>query len=422
MTQGNSKLKRQRGAIDTLPSGAMRVRVHAGIDPLTGKRHDLVEVIPPGPTAARDAEKARTRLLSQVDEKRNPRTKATMNQLFDRWLEVLDVDVQTRRGYVIKLDKHVRPVLGKLPVAKVDTELLESFYAMLRKCRDRCGGQRFVQHRTAAVHECDGRCGPHKCRGLADSTVRQIHWILSGALARGVKWNWLAINPADAADKPPLPHPDPHPPTAAEAARLVNEAWKDPDWGTFVWCAMNLGARRAELCALRWDDFDLDNSVVVLRRSLFVDDDGELKEKDTKTHQQRRIVLDSETVAVLEEHHGRCVERAQALDYELPANAFVFSTGPVGDVPLVPDTATQRFGRMASRLSISSVLHSLRHYSATELVTAGVDIRTVAGRLGHGGGGATTLRVYAAWRSEADQRAAATLAARMPPRPRPAGQ
>jgi hypothetical protein len=42
-------------------------------------------------------------------------------------------------------------------------------------------------------------------------------------------------------------------------------------------------------------------------------------------------------------------------------------------------------------------LHSLRHYSATELIAAGVDIRTVAGRLGHGSGGAATLKIYAAW-------------------------
>ena len=56
----------------------------------------------------------------------------------------------------------------------------------------------------------------------------------------------------------------------------------------------------------------------------------------------------------------------------------------------------------------------LRHYSATELIAAGVDIRTVAGRLGHGSGGTTTLRVYSAWVAEADQRAAGSLAARMP--------
>jgi site-specific recombinase XerD len=47
----------------------------------------------------------------------------------------------------------------------------------------------------------------------------------------------------------------------------------------------------------------------------------------------------------------------------------------------------------------------LRHYSATELIAAGVDVRTVAGRLGHGGGGATTLRVYAAWLAATDKKA-----------------
>lgn len=59
----------------------------------------------------------------------------------------------------------------------------------------------------------------------------------------------------------------------------------------------------------------------------------------------------------------------------------------------------------------------MRHYSATELIAAGVDIRTVAGRLGHGGGGTTTLRVYAAWLSEADERVSSILLDRRPQRP-----
>src|SRR5262245_5166787 len=92
--------KRQRGAIQTLPSGALRVTVSAGTDSLTGKRNYLRETIPPGRDARREAEKARTRLLSQVDERRNPRTRATVAQLLDRWLEVLDVEASTRQGYV----------------------------------------------------------------------------------------------------------------------------------------------------------------------------------------------------------------------------------------------------------------------------------------------------------------------------------
>lgn len=71
---------------------------------------------------------------------------------------------------------------------------------------------------------------------------------------------------------------------------------------------------------------------------------------------------------------------------------------------------------MVSRLGIKTHLHALRHYSATELLTAGVDLPTVAGRLGHGGGGATTLKVYAAWVAASDRKAAEIPGSRMPKR------
>lgn len=71
---------------------------------------------------------------------------------------------------------------------------------------------------------------------------------------------------------------------------------------------------------------------------------------------------------------------------------------------------------MAQRLGIDTHLRALRHYLATELLSVGVDLRTVAGRLGHGEGGATTLRVYAAWVAASDRKAAELLGSRMPKR------
>ncbi len=430
--------KRQRGAIDELPSGALRVRVHVGRDPISKQRLDLIEVVPPGPHAGAQAEKVRTRLLSQVDEQRNPRTRATVGQLLDRWLEVLDVDPSTKRGYESKIGKHIRPLLGSVPLTRLDVETLDSFYAELRRCRDHCNRRPHVQHRTTREHRCDEHrgapckppnpagcracarvCKRHVCRGLSDSTVRQVHWIVSGALDRAVVWKWLASNPAQQADKPPLPHPDPKPPSPEEAARLVERAFsQDPDWGAFVWVQMTTGMRRGEICGLRWSHVDLDHAVLTIRRTVFIGDDSQLQEKDTKTHQQRRVVLDPETAAILAEHHARARERAAALGETLNSDAFVFSAAPDSQLPYNPDTATQRYRRMATRLGINTTLKNLRHYTATELISGGVDVRTVAGRLGHGGGGATTLRVYAAWTSEADQRAARTVSGRMPARPR----
>ena len=80
---------------------------------------------------------------------------------------------------------------------------------------------------------------------------------------------------------------------------------------------------------------------------------------------------------------------------------------------MAPSSMTRRYKRLAEKLGLESHLHELRHYSATELLTAGVDLRTVAGRLGHGDG-TTTLRHYAAWVAAADQQAAAVVSSRLP--------
>lgn len=53
-------------------------------------------------------------------------------------------------------------------------------------------------------------------------------------------------------------------------------------------------------------------------------------------------------------------------------------------------------------------LHDLRHYVAIRLLSAGVDVRTVAGRLGHRNA-STTLNVYAHFVPQADGRAADLL-------------
>jgi integrase len=408
--------QRSRGTIDELPSGALRVRVYAGKDPVTGRRHDLVEMIPPGPKAGRLAEAARTRLLNQVDEQRQPRTNATVNQLLDQHFAMSTWERSTSETYTGYANKHVRPLIGSVQVGAMDARVFDSFYAELRRCRDHCGRKRYVDHRTPLPHECDDRCRMHQCRPLGASTIRQVHFILSGALKRAVRWGWLTSNPIVRAEPPPAPKAKPRPPSPEEAGRILTEAWADPDWGTLVWMAIVTGVRRGELCALRWRDVDLLTGVISVSRSIG-QRNKDTWEKDTKDHQHRRIAVDDETVGILVEHRRRLEDRCEALGEPPPDDAHVFSLAPDNSTYMRPNSVSERYSDLADRLGIATSLHKLRHYSATELIAAGVDIRTVAGRLGHGGGGTTTLRVYAAWVSESDQRAAGNLGARMPARP-----
>jgi integrase len=415
MTAAGKPPRRTRGEIETLPSGSLRVRVYAGIDPVTNKRHYLTEVVPPGPKASQEAEKLRTRFLSQVDEQRNPRTRATVNQLLDRYFELLKVEPTTRESYDALVRTHIRPLLGALAVARLNGEILDSFHTQLRTCRAHCQGRISVEHHTTGEHPCDDRCQPHRCRPLADSSVRKIHAILTAACKRAVRWRWLGTNPLAQAEPIPATRPDPQPPTPEQAAAIAAEAWRDLDWGMFVWLALVTGARRGELCALTWNRLDFSTAVLTIRSSI-AQRGARSWEKDTKTHQQRRITIDPQTLALLQAYNRHCAERA-GLGSEMPPDARIFSLTPDGRTWLKPETVSQRYARMCARLGWDMNIHQLRHYSATELIAAGVDVRTVAGRLGHSGGGATTLRVYSAWVAEVDQRAAATLVGRMPALP-----
>jgi integrase len=91
-------------------------------------------------------------------------------------------------------------------------------------------------------------------------------------------------------------------------------------------------------------------------------------------------------------------------------DAFVFSHEADSSETWRPDSTSRAFRLLVARAGAPGVrLHDLRHYVATRLLAAGVDVRTVAGRLGHRNA-STTLNVYAHFVHDADEEAAAVLA------------
>jgi len=92
------------------------------------------------------AEKARSRLLQQVDEKRKFRTAATVSQDVGRYLDQFDGEQRTLEIYRGYANNHIEPLIGKEKVASIDAEILDSFYTELRRCRLHCCGPR--QHST----------------------------------------------------------------------------------------------------------------------------------------------------------------------------------------------------------------------------------------------------------------------------------
>ena len=335
----------------------MRVRVYAGQDPLTKKRHTLVETIPAGPLAKKQAEAVLDRMQREVADRRAPKTDATVDQLLERYLNLFDGSPNTLELYRTHARNHISPLLGHLKVGQLTPETLDSFYAELRRCRAHCTSRRAIDHRVKGDHECDGRCRKHVCKPLSPTTIRHIRYILSGACRRAVRRRWVSVSPTTQTEPPAAAKPNPQSPSPQEAARILNAAWRDPDWGTFLWVAMTTGARRGELCAIRWSsvNFEAGRETIWLRGAIRRNP-GRWAEGGLKTHQQRRIALDPETVDALRVHRGRCEARAQALGIELAEDAYIFSGAAAGLVLPTPDSLTQRYDRMVRRLGINSTL------------------------------------------------------------------
>ena len=77
---------------------------------------------------------------------------------------------------------------------------------------------------------------------------------------------------------------------------------------------------------------------------------------------------------------------------------------------MIPDSMSQWWIRNSPARGLSDVRwHDLRHWSASRLIAAGTDVRTVASRLGHASP-KTTLGTYAHL-FEAQRRAAGDAAA-----------
>lgn len=413
---------RKRGRIEQR-GDTLRVVVYAGIDPVTGRRTYKREKVHGTDDAAwKRAEKTLVKLAAEAYKQRKPTSSVSFGHAINEWLRTADIETSTRDGYVGYIKRAIRPALGGTAIDKLGARDLENLYAALRRCRLRCDGKPFIEkHAKDDEHDCvTEKCMPHKCKPMAQSTVRQIHSIISGVFNLAVRWEWVSANPAKVAQRPRQKPPEPDPPSSAEAARLIDEAFRmDDEWGALVWLVMTTGIRRAEVAGLRWSRVDLDNEIVDIRRA-YVMSKGKGTEKDTKTHQMRRIALDSETVAMLRAHKETLRKRLEKYEIKLADDMYVFTTvrKPDPTSPYSPDAISHRYRKMAVSLGIDTHIHALRHYSATELLTAGIDLRTVAGRLGHGGGGATTLRVYAAWVAAADRKAAEILGSRMPKRMR----
>jgi integrase len=366
-----------RGHLEARGKDVWRAKIYLGRDE-DGSKQYLTRTIH---ASKRKAEDVLSQMLVEAGLGAHVVTDGTLRELASRWWTMAEPNLSptTTREYRRLLWKVIVPRLGDKKVRALRAADIDAMYGELS-------------------------------RKLSAQSVHHVHAVLRRVLNQGVKWGWLPTNPALRASPPKAKRKPINPPRPEQVTRLLTEAdRRDPDLGCFLRLAAVTGARRGELCALRWSDVDFDGPSITLSRAIVGGRNDALLEKDTKTHAGRRISLDVVTADVLKARRERAEERAEAVEGELADDAFIFSDDVLGSRPWRPDRVTLAFARLRGDFGLDGVrLHDLRHFAATRLLAAGVPVRTVSGRLGHASP-ATTLNVYAAWLQESDQMAATVL-------------
>lgn len=335
------------------------VRAYAGRDSATGKHRYVSRSIKGN---KRDAQRLLTKLTAELDN-HGPTARNTVNELLTAHVDHLEArgrQARTIEGYrTIVRGIDADPMLGPTPLTRVKVKTIDDYYNRL----------------TA--------------RGLAPSTVLRYHSLLRSAFKQATAWGWTSTNPIVLATPPSVPRVGRKIPTPQLVGQLLEEARssRNPENHVAFRLLAATGARRGEVCALRWTSVDFDQSRIEIRAAMSQLMTGEVREKDPKTHQIRQVGIDQTTLRVLAEHLEWQKQISSELGSATEPESFVladFTIDPTGKTPIKPDRLSQAWRRIRERVPGAEELrlHDLRHWYASTQLDAGEPLPAVAARIG----------------------------------------
>lgn len=239
--------------------------------------------------------------------------------------------------------------------------------------------------------------------GLSPNTVLKLHRFLRGA------WKWFEKmgvaddNPVVLAEPPDPGDYEAVPLDEAQVADLIAEAEAiladaaapafDRSGAVAVRLSLATGMRVGEECALIQPEVHLDRGFAHVRANA-IEGDGTVERRlKTKGKKSRNVSLSESMRSLLERHFAWQRKNLPPVAERASGKPFVL-TDAAGAM-LRPSSVSKWFKRLARRLGFPEEVkfHSLRHTHATLLLAEGIDLKTVAERLGHARDG-FTLEVY----------------------------
>lgn len=268
--------------------------------------------------------------------------------------------VRLKQGTLTKyqniIDTHLLPELGELRMSQLNATLINAF--LLNKLQN---------------GRLDGK------GGLSASYVRSIMLVINASLRFAVR-EQLMEPLKSPINKPVIPKKELKILNSTEQLRLETYLKNNMD-STAVGILLSLyaGLRIGEICALSWEDIDLEANIIHIRHTI-----ARSKIITPSSNCTTKLIIDSPKT------------KSSVRDIPITANLQeilrVCSKNSISNYVISdtsefvnPRTFEYRYHRILYKCSIDSInFHILRHTFASRCIAAGVDVKSLSEILGHG--------------------------------------
>lgn len=267
-----------------------------------------------------------------------------------------NISLVTMYGYEEALER-ILPIIGKVKLNKITPLMLDSMYQQLK-------------------------IGKSK-RILGYHSMYTFYKLINVMFNQAIKWELVDKNPNLKATKPKKEKKERRFYDLQQIDELLkcleNESIK---YRALITLALDSGARRSEICALKWNDINFDTHTLRIDNSLKVVR-GVVDEGKTKTPSSNRvIILSNATIDVLKEYKKWQDEYKKQMGKQWKGANRVFISKYGGHMN--PDTCSKIINKIVKKYGLDDLtFHELRHTSATYLINKGINPKAVSQRLGH---------------------------------------
>jgi integrase len=335
------------------------IRVYLGRDS-NGKRHYHDETFHGKKKAAE--ERLRTLLTKHKNGEPLRLGMDTLDTFLDEWLGSRpDLKESSVAHYKRTLSYYVRPRLGGMLLTKIEPGDIQSLYRSLDEAK------------------------------LGRGTINYVHTLLKGVFKLAIRRRKIAFNPMDGVDAPGGKN------LAEEKREKRRERVMTPEqvtafltaaaetrFGSLFTLVFHTGCRPGELLGLDWRDFDQTGSTLTIRQTINWRSAGEWYLDKPKTAAGRRVLrLTESLIELLVQHRRRQLEERMRAGKAWNDHGFIF-VDEIGK-PYAQNRIRYFFKQILKAAGLPGYFnpYSARHTSATFLMAAGINAKTISERLGH---------------------------------------